>query len=181
MIAPLSSQLFGFAVSIAAGFLLGALYDVLRIWRIFFRTEKQAAFFQDVFYMALAAVFTFLLALAVSDGEIRSYLLTGEAAGWFAYYLSVGRLTGCLARWISRVLYRFVFDPLGRLFQKIRMRFVRVCHIFLDFLLKLAQRAKKRLKHRHKVVYNHSNGISISKEGLKGLHNHESHQRAKAK
>lgn len=181
MIVPLSSRLFGFAASIAAGFLLGAFYDVFRIWRTFLHTEKRAVFFQDLFYMAAAAVFTFLLALAVADGEVRAYLLAGEAAGWFSYYFTVGQVTGRLSRWVSRLLYRFLFRPLGRLFRRIRRFFVGKCQIFLAYLLKLARNAKKRLKRRRKVVYNRRVRIHADKGISKGLHNHESHQRAKAK
>lgn len=181
MIAPLTSPLFGFIVSVAAGFLLGAFYDIFRIWRAFLHSEKRAVFFQDLFYMAMAAVFTFLLALAVSEGEVRYYLLGGEAVGWFAYYFTVGQVTGRLSRWISRLLYRFLFNPLGKLFRRVRGYFVGKCHIFLAFLLKLARNAKKCLKHRRKVVYNLRDRMYTEKGISKGLRDHESHKRTKVK
>ncbi len=77
MYRTLSSQTFGFLVFFAAGVVLGAVYDVLRIWRAMFRSERRSVFFQDLIYMILAAYFTFLVNLAVNYGELRLYLFAG--------------------------------------------------------------------------------------------------------
>lgn len=159
MVAALSFQLFGFAVSIAAGFLLGALYDVLRIWRDFLHSQRRAVFFQDFFYMVLCAFFTFLLALALSDGAVRFYLLAGEAVGWFVYYFTVGQVTSRLFRLLSGLLYRYVFDPLGRLLKRGARWLRKKAKIFTKSLKKRAADWKKRLKHRGKLVYNRHNRI----------------------
>lgn len=53
MYRSLSSQLFGFIAVFAAGILLGAVYDILRIWRAMFRSEKRSVFFRTSFIWCL--------------------------------------------------------------------------------------------------------------------------------
>ena len=179
-----SSRLFGFAVSLAAGFLLGALYDVFRIWRTFFHTEKRAVFFQDVFYMIAVAFLTFLLALAVSFGEIRFYLLAGEAVGWFVYYFTVGQVTNCVFRFLSSLLYRWLLRPLSRAARRCACYFGGKFRIMGCFAAKIAGNAKKCLKRQGIIVYNLGNRLplrrKVKRQAKKGvLYNHESHKRPK--
>lgn len=154
MISAHSFQLLAFAVSIAAGFLLGAVYDVLRIWRDFFHSERRAVFFQDFFYMIFCAFFSFLLALALNKGAVRIYQLIGEAAGWFVYYYTVGQVTACVFRFFSGLLYRFFFNPIGGLFRRISVRLTKKERLLIKTLKKKALRWKKRLKHHGGIVYN---------------------------
>lgn len=174
-----SFQLFGFAVSIAGGVILGACYDVLRIWRDFLHTQRRALFFQDFFYMAFAALFTFLLALAVSSGEIRVYTLAGEIIGWFVYYYTVGQITAWLFRLISNFLYRFLFYPLSRVFHKFLNHISKKMQIFSKYVKKINAKLKKCLKHHSNVVYNYHNG-SRSAKRRKGALLYESHKKTKA-
>ena len=108
---PLEAQLRGFLLAAAAGVLLGALYDVLRVYRILFRPPKGLVFALDVFTLCTAALVTFLTSLAASRGVLRFYLFLGEAAGWAAYACTVGRVTVFLARWLLRLLRTSGFSP----------------------------------------------------------------------
>ena len=92
---PLEAQLRGFLLAAVAGVLLGALYDVLRVYRILFRPPKGLVFALDVFTLCAAAIVTFLTALAASRGVLRFYLFLGEAAGWLYVYLFMR------ARWVA--------------------------------------------------------------------------------
>ena len=64
-------------MALAVGFALGAFYDVFRIFRVFARSEKRQVIWQDIFVCFVAAVVSFLVALAVNWGEVRFYLLAG--------------------------------------------------------------------------------------------------------
>lgn len=174
-----SFQLFGFVVSIAGGVILGACYDVLRIWRVFLHTPRRAMFFQDFFYMVFAAFFTFLLALAVSSGEIRLYILAGEIIGWFVYYYTVGQVTAWLFRLISNFLYRFLFYPLSRVFGKFSGHISKKLQVFSKYVKKFTAKLKKCLKHHSNVVYNYRNGSKSVKRRKDALM-YESHKKTKA-
>ncbi|WP_411677546.1 spore cortex biosynthesis protein YabQ [Caproicibacter sp.] len=181
MVTPLSFQIFGFSASVAAGFLLGAIYDVLRIWRDFFHSQKRAVFFQDFFYMVFCAFFSFLLALPLGGGAVRIYLLAGEAVGWFVYYFTVGQVTAYLFRAISGFLYRCFFDPIGRLLKRVSGWFGKKVKIAANLLKKKGRDWKKRLKQRAGIVYNRRNGLRRSRQKRKVVQRNESTRKSKTK
>lgn len=176
----LTYQVFGFAVSIAAGFLLGAVYDLLRIWRDFFHSQKRAVFFQDFFYMTFCAFFSFLLALPLGEGAVRVYLLAGEAVGWFAYYFTVGQVTACLFRAVSAFLYRHFFNPFGNLLRRLSGWFGRKAGFKVKYLKKKAFSRKKCLKHRANIVYNCYNNKLGDRRKRKVVQKNESARKRKA-
>lgn len=124
----------GFLIALAVGFVLGAFYDVFRIYRVFARSEKRQVIWQDIFVCFVAAVASFLLALAVNWGEIRFYLLAGEAIGMCVYFLTLGEITFRLAKLLLRILkaiknflMRWFFQPVGRLFCWVFRRIKNFC------------------------------------------------------
>lgn len=137
-------------MALAVGFALGAFYDVFRIFRVFARSEKRQVIWQDIFVCFVAAVASFLLALAVNWGEVRFYLLAGEAIGMCVYFLTLGEITFRLAKlllWIltaiKRFLLRWILRPIGRLFRRIFRGVRAVC-------VKIAKVTTKPLKFRKK-------------------------------
>lgn len=113
-------------MALAVGFALGAFYDVFRIFRVFARSEKRQVIWQDIFVCFVAAVVSFLVALAVNWGEVRFYLLAGEAIGMCVYFLTLGEITFRLAKLLLRILtaiknflLRWILRPIGRLFRRI--------------------------------------------------------------
>lgn len=167
MYTSLSSQMFGFFVFFAAGVLLGAAYDVLRIWRAMFRSEKRSVFFQDLFYMVLAAFFTFLVNLGVNYGELRLYLFAGEILGWFCWHDTIGLVTVSLFRRLFSFLYRWLFDPFGKFLRLIALKTGKKFLRFVDCVRKRLQNWKKCLKHSRTVVYNQRKGKRQKKRNLK--------------
>ncbi len=87
------------------GFLLGAYYDVFRIWRKWRGSSTAAVFFQDCLFFSTASVVVFLFSLALTHGTVRAYTLCGVAVGFCAYRYTVGlallRAFTVLCRWAS--------------------------------------------------------------------------------
>ena len=81
----LAEQLRGFWLSLGAGVLFGAVYDVFSLIRVVWAPPKRQLFLLDMISMLVLGLLTELLLLAVSSGEIRLYPLLGEALGFFAY------------------------------------------------------------------------------------------------
>lgn len=179
MVIPLSFQIFGFAASVAGGFLLGAFYDILRIWRSFFHSQERAVFFQDFFYMVFCAFFSFLLALPLGNGAVRLYLLVGEAVGWFAYYFTIGQVTARFFRALSKLLYRYLFNPFGALLHRFSSWIGQKLHFAINLFKKLALYWKKCLKHRVDLVYNHRNGLRWIVQKRKVVRSNESAGKSK--
>ena len=83
-----TDQTVTFMLSWALGGLLCAVYDILRGWRSSLHSGVLAVFFQDTFFGIFASVTTFLFLLARSCGEIRLYVLVGEAIGFVLFRMS---------------------------------------------------------------------------------------------
>ena len=121
----LSSQLLSLGISALVGLALAVVYDVFRVTRILFRTGKIAMYVQDILYGIAAAFITFLLALAVNSGEIRFYIIGGELIGMAVYFLTLGRITVRIAKWIHRICVkialwfkRHISEPIKGFYEK---------------------------------------------------------------
>lgn len=167
MSANLSAQLLGLLVFLILGAALSALYDVLRIWRALFRSEKHSVFFQDFFYMLAASIVTFLVLLGVSGGELRLYLLAGELFGWFAWHFTAGSVVVTLFRKLAHFLYRHVFDPASAALRRVGLKMQKNMVRHMAFVKKHMQNGKKRLKHRAAIVYNRRNEARARKRNAK--------------
>jgi spore cortex biosynthesis protein YabQ len=150
----LTWQLQGFLISIAAGFFLGAFYDVFRIFRTVFQSERRAVFYQDLFYMVAIAFVTFLVALGVNYGDVRFYILAGEGIGWCFYFLTVGFVTLQVFRFLAKIVKKYIISPIQWVNSKISHFIVQMTGTIVKNIKILAAIPKKRLKHCHSIVYN---------------------------
>lgn len=160
----LTSQLVGFLIFFATGAVAGAAYDILRIWRAMFRSERRTVFFQDFFYMVLLAYFTFLVNLAVNYGELRLYLFAGETLGWFVWHWTVGRVTVGLFHRLFDFLYRKFFDPASAWLRRTSGKLLRKAKKCAKSGQKRLQSWKNSLKHHCSVVYNQRKAKRKSKK-----------------
>lgn len=157
MIVPLEIQLQGFVLAVLMGVFLGILYDAFRIFRVLWQSPVSQVFWCDLFYMALAALFTFLLAVGVSSGEVRYYIIAGEAFGFCVYFFTVGMISIRLARLVNRILQAVVFRPLKKIYKWLDAFLTDKCKAFAAFVKKRFRKPKKRLKPHKKIVYNGAN------------------------
>ena len=153
----------GFLYAMAVGFGLGAFYDVFRILRVFVRCEKRHVILQDVVFCFVAGVASFLLCLAVNWGEIRFYLLAGEAIGLCAYFLTLGEVTLWLSKLLLRILkaiwrflLRWFLRPLKRLFLAIARK-GKSCGLKVAAFLKKS--LKKRGKNKKQLESSPADGV----------------------
>ena len=84
------------------GFLLGAYYDLFRVWRLWFSPRAVSIFFGDVFFCLSSVVAVFVLLLAITDGQGRFYVFLGIVIGFFAYRSLFGRYCRCAAVAVKR-------------------------------------------------------------------------------
>ena len=85
-------QLVRLFLSAGFGLWLGVYYDIFRLIRVLLKPGRRAVFAQDTAFFAGAAVFTFLFALWITNGEMRAYIWGGAATGFAAYRLTLGRV-----------------------------------------------------------------------------------------
>lgn len=163
---PEQSRLFAYAFGF--GFLLGILYDVFRVVRMALSLQKRAVFVQDILYVLLCGILTFLYALVMQGGQLKGYLLAGQLLGWLVYYFSMGvvaiRASEAVLRAI-RAVARFVKS----LFVRPVLFFVlRIRKIYAFFMKKMRinrakaiKKTKYHLKTRRTMMYNLTDVVSL--------------------
>ena len=116
-----SFQAVSFLYSVAAGVIFCLLYDILRTLRKLLSPPAVNVFFQDIFYFVIISFLTFLFLMAVSNGEIRAYVIIGMAFGFAACFFTLSRF------WV-KALY-FIFKLLNSISEKI----IDILNRFLSF------------------------------------------------
>ena len=165
----LEQQTMFFLQSVLLGFAFGLAYDCFRIARIAVRTAAWAVFIQDILFFFLCAVSTFFFMLRTIDGQLRFFILMGEALGALLYFLTLSilvmkvstALINAVKAALRFVFYR-IFLPVWRLLYAIVAIIMRPVRFLSHFIRKNAKRCKYRLKVRRKVLYNQLGSIFIT-------------------
>lgn len=124
----LSDQTAYFLRSIALGAVMAALYDIVRALRMLFKAGRVHLLVSDVLFFVVCGVFTSLFALPFNKGEVRMFIVFGEAVGFLAYHLTIGNLAGRFYSILTKGIVRFLR---------------KICEMlkkFFDLLLKIASR-----------------------------------------
>lgn len=151
----LSDQAIAFLWAVVLGAALGVLYDWFRIGRILKQKWWLTVFLEDLLFALAGALATAFCFTFTNHGQVRMFLLVGEALGFVIYFNTVGVLVTAQARLLARFL-RWLRGLLGRfgrcflqLFHKI-MNFLKKPFIFLWRWCKIKlthhPRRKKRLE-----------------------------------
>lgn len=170
----ISEHLEIFLLSLGMGFLLGVLYDAIRIIRLIVSKGKAALFVFDFLTLALSAVLTYLFILAVNKGAVRAYIIIAELLGFFCYYISFGIVIVRLSDKIVSAVKSFaakIFNSLKKPFFCFAHAIRRLFYKIKGFLMKKSQKSKnnfKKLLHINKVLlYNFIGIFSSSKKPRK--------------
>ncbi|MBE6779582.1 MAG: hypothetical protein E7545_01250 [Ruminococcaceae bacterium] len=128
-----SFQLFSFLVSICAGIIYCLIYDFLRAFRKIKAVDDLTVFFQDLIYFAVIGVATFVLFMALSNGEIRGYILIGIFMGFILCFCTLSRFFV----WLLCKLFKLVWKINGIVIDNINR--------FLDFIGTILTKWVKKL------------------------------------
>lgn len=77
--------------SLAVGIWLMAVYDGLRLFRLWVRHGKLWTGIEDAVYWLSSGLITFLLLFNQNDGILRSYAIVGVLAGMLLYNSTISR------------------------------------------------------------------------------------------
>lgn len=87
----MGGQITAFLYSLLLGAALCLIYDVIRATRKAGADSFFAVFAGDILFWAISAVLVFIFLVAVTNGEIRGYVLFSAAVGFLIYRFTVGR------------------------------------------------------------------------------------------
>ena len=145
----INSQIVSFLISVLFGVGYSVFYTFFKGIRAAKKYSAIAIFFQDIIFFIVIAFVTFLMLLALSNGQVRSYLLFGILLGFCAFYFTLSNL---FSRLISAVI---------KAFRSILLRFKGVLSKIFTFFSKKAKKIakilKKPLKAVGKMVYTKKN------------------------
>lgn len=156
---PEQTRLFAFALGF--GFMLGIVYDVFRTLRLIVSDGRGLVFAADVIYFFASAVLTFCFVLVFNDGEMRGYILAGEAIGWLVYYFSLGMLTVRAGNLIIRavrctvgVISGAIARPFKFVFRKLSKKIKKIGAFLSKTNRKSYKKTKIYLQKQHNMLYN---------------------------
>ena len=138
MIITMAGQLKQLAAMMICGFLLALAYDLIRFFRRAVPHNNIFIALEDMVFWPIAAVITFLAILWLDFGQIRGFMLMGEAMGAVVYYvlisavfLKISMFLFCIAKKMTGIL----LYPFWVTLSTVRSIF----EYFVNFLKKLLQ------------------------------------------
>ena len=130
--------------SLGAGFLFGALYDVIRFLRIAAAKKKYFLIALDIIFPLIVGIATYLIALSVNYGFVRFYIAAGELLGAVVYNLTV-----------SKTLFSFILNAYSFILNKIK-RVLSFILKPLNFIDSKLFRKNKQIGKKNKKIFKNS-------------------------
>ena len=159
----LATQTKGFLLSMGLGFLMGFFYDVFRLIRLSISRNKILVIVFDLLYCIFLCFSTFLFCMTVNEGQLRFYLLLGEAIGFGVYYFSLGVIIYSSGEKVISLIKKCLRGIFSFLLFPFRWIFGRIKAVINKFLKK-GRKSARKLKNKSKILlqvnkhllYNHN-------------------------
>jgi len=163
MILSMSGQAWLFLGTVAAGFVIGFVYDIFRIARKTANHKTWLVQLEDVLYWTIASVIMFYFMLRQNYGEVRFFAIVGAAIGMLLYFNSLSsviiKVSVTVINFVKNVIFaiiRIILVPIRILIQLFKI-LAKPCLWLARFFHNRANIAKqnsrnKLLDLRRKVV-----------------------------
>lgn len=155
-----SLQISSFLWCVLFGAAYRLFYDFFRALRASVKFTDTAVFFQDIIYFAVISVFTFIVFLGFTCGQIRLYIFAALALGFLICSFTLSKLLFGMLVWIFEKnikFIRFVKRILGRVFGYISLQIGKVFAFFGKICKNTYVFLKNILKRKGKIVYTERN------------------------
>lgn len=150
-------QLKEFLYSFSFGFILGTVYDLVRIIRIALYNKKNKIYIWDILYSLVAAFLTVLFLLSVCDGKLQFYLFFSIALGFLIYYLTLGEI-------VRRIFIKIIFCCKTVFKKYIFVILKKIIAVFRKFNKKSKNNSEKLLQVDDNMMYNKTNNHNNGEE-----------------
>lgn len=140
----LSDQTTYFLFSLLMGAALAVVYDLVRAVRMTLRAGSVHVMVSDIVFFALCGVATSLFALPFNKGDVRGFIVFGEAVGFLAYRLTLGSIMGKIYAHMAR-LFRKIVQILYKFFEKIFSLLLKITTLMLYNIGVLIDRLHRKL------------------------------------
>lgn len=120
MILSMSEQTWLFLTTVAAGFVIGFVYDIFRILRKTVPHNDFIVQIEDILYCVAVSLLMFYFMLHRNYGEIRFFSIAGAALGMILYFCTLSPLVMKVSVTVIQFLKKVVLTALGILFWPIK-------------------------------------------------------------
>lgn len=79
-------------LSLIAGAVLGAVYDILRAARLSIKHNTAAVLIEDLIFVMIFGTAYYAFCVEMLEGELRTFVLAGFFIGFTVYILTLGRI-----------------------------------------------------------------------------------------
>lgn len=159
MIYGISMETRLFLYACVLGAVLGAMFDVLRIFRKTVSHNHVAVFAEDFFFVLFGGLCYYVFITELAWGLLRGFIFIGMVLGMLAEHFTIGNIIVFVLSAIFRFIKLRIVVPTVRFIVRIAikqpLKFVQYC----KFLIKESKRERKRLKDEKTIVYN--DGVSV--------------------
>ena len=152
MLPTLSEQTVYFFASVVFGAALSALYGLVRLIRVL----VDRNFFDvisDILFFIAAGVLTSLFALPFNKGDVRGFIVLGEAIGFLSVHLTLGAMFARAFGAVIMALRKFtqkIFKIVKKLFQKV-LNFMHFILYNINVIKDRVHRSVSKKKPKSKV------------------------------
>ena len=147
-------------VFLIGGILFGAVYDILRFFRLIF-PGKRAVFVFDLLFFIIISPAMFLLLLSYNNGQVRVFYFTAAFLGFLIYILTLYRITGIIERGIASFI-RKILKKCLKSFKKVLQKIKKVYYNSTELSRRALQSKKKSKNKKSKKKDVETNGEDFS-------------------
>ena len=153
------NQAITFLLSICLGAVFCVWYDIIRALRKTALYSDVAIFITDVVTCFFYAVITFVFLISRTNGEIRGYVLAGEAIGFVLIRVSI-------SFWLY-LFWSYLFSKITLVKRALQLKFYNIYNKLENMVVKIvklaSKSAKKLLKNTIRLLYNDTNIADMEK------------------
>ena len=140
-------------VSLVAGLVMCVIYDITRVLRWHLSLGRAGVFFLDILYFSVSGIATFCLFLSLTNGEIRGYILIGEAVGFMLFRATLS-VFFCKGLKVFLKVLNFALNLANKwIFVPLKSFFAKTITVFKKIAFKMPLFKKKGLKNDDGLVY----------------------------
>ena len=147
MILSMSGQVWLFLSTVAAGFVIGLVYDFFRVLRIVVTHRQWLVQLEDVIYWVAVSLLMFYFMLHQNYGEIRFFIIIGAAIGVVIYFCSISPVFIKISVAVIEFLQRVIITVLRIILTPVRF-LIRVLVPPVKCLARGGRRKLRYLKRR---------------------------------
>ena len=146
----LKSQVLSFLGAIVLGIIFCCVYNIFKTLRKYGKITYLRLFLEDIVYFFCIAIITYIYLIAVTNGEIRFYILFGILIGFLLLYFTINSYILIIFKFALSLIITF-----NKLLLKVfYLLFVKIDNIFVIMYKKTITFFKKCLKKSSKLLYN---------------------------